>query len=80
MDNDATAETLDAVLAHGLLNSMAVITGMVDTVRRHPDMDLERRDEMLGMAADQAKYVVETLKDMVRGLPADVILALETLR
>lgn len=72
-DSDPTI----AVVAHGLLNAMAVITGNTLTVRNNWDvLDTQRRDAMLESVEKQARFVTGLLEDLVRGLPPDVDAAL----
>ena len=71
------ADPTMAVVAHGLLNAMAVIAGTTMTVRRNWDgLDPEKRDAMLGTIERQADFVTGLLQDLVRGLPPDVEAAL----
>jgi hypothetical protein len=71
---DATA----AVTAHRLLNSMAIISGAAATLREAADqLDVARRDVLLGMILDQAQLVNDTLGELVRGLPPGVLKELD---
>jgi hypothetical protein len=67
-----------AVVAHGLLNSMAAVLGGIDTARRIGDLDHDC-DRMLAMASRQSVFVIEVLKDLVLGLPAEVVAHLDSL-
>lgn len=72
---DATA----AVIAHGLLNSMAVISGAAATLREAWDaLDGPRRETLLAMITDRARQVTDTLGELARGLPPGVLKELDT--
>lgn len=74
---DWEADPTMAVVAHGLLNAMAVIAGTTMTVRRNWDrLDPEKRDAMLATVERQSEFVTGLLQDLVRGLPPDVEAAL----
>jgi hypothetical protein len=66
------------VMAHGLLNSVAVIRNAAELVVRRGDYD-EVTTELLGTIVDQAVVVAESLKDMIRGAPAALLDALDEL-
>ena len=69
-----------AVLAHALLSSVAVISGALESLLSFgDDLSLEQRLDLLRMAVSQTDYVSEVLKDMARGLPAEVIEALDNI-
>jgi K+-sensing histidine kinase KdpD len=73
------ADPTMAVVAHGLLNALAVIAGNTMTVRRNWDvLDPQRRDGMLAAVEQQAQFVTGLLQDLVRGLPPDVEAALRS--
>jgi hypothetical protein len=62
-----------AVMAHSLLGSVAVILGAAETLRANWHLTDERgRNALFDMIADQGHHVVEMLRDMATGLPADV--------
>ena len=67
-------------MAHGLLNSMAIIAGAGHTLRDSWD-DLPREQvlQLLAMITDQAAYVTEMLGDLARGLPVGVLRQLDAL-
>lgn len=68
----ADATDLDpglAVMAHGLLNSMAVVAGTLSTVEEHPEIDLEALRFMVDRALAHAGLVAAMLKDLAQGLP-----------
>lgn len=67
-----------AVVAHGLLSSMALISGSADLLaERWEQLDPERRQRLLDNMRSQSSFVIEVLKDLARGLPPDVAAALE---
>jgi hypothetical protein len=69
-----------AVIAHGLLNSVSAIQMGAYALRESWEkMSVEQRDQVLGIVADQAGHVRGILQDLIRGLPADVIRALNGL-
>jgi hypothetical protein len=74
-------DTLWAVMAHGLLTSMSVVTASLGLLRdAWDDFDVEERETLLFKAEQQALHVGAVLTDLVRGLPADVINQLDHLR
>ena len=74
-------DTLMAVMAHGLLTSMSVVTGSIGLLRdAWEDIDPAERDALLAKAEEQALHVGAVLTDLVRGLPAEVISQLDHLR
>jgi hypothetical protein len=69
-----------AVIAHSLISSVAVVTHALQSLIDYGhDFDEARRRHLLAMALTQAEYLSEVLKDMARGLPADVIDALDAI-
>lgn len=69
-----------AVIAHGLLNSISAIQmGAYALKESWTKMTEEQRDQVLSIVADQASHVRGILQDMIRGLPGDVIRALNGL-
>lgn len=69
-----------AVMAHGLLNSMAIISGAAGTLREMwADLPADRREQLLRMITEQAEYVSEMLADLARGLPVGVLRELDAL-
>lgn len=69
-----------AVMAHGLLNSMAIISGAAATLREMwADLPADRREQLLRMITEQAEYVSEMLGDLARGLPVGVLRQLDAL-
>lgn len=75
---DDQADPTLAVIAHALLNSMAVITGNTRLLLEH-DLTPERRRELLQRVESQATHVTGILQDLVRGLPAGTLDLLEAL-
>lgn len=68
-----------AIVAHGLLGSLAVCAGSLKTVLHHPELPEEKRVELLRMAEEQADHMAGVLLDLVRGLPAESREALDRL-
>lgn len=67
-----------AVVAHSLLSSMAVIAGAADTlVDRADRLSPEQTSALLEMIEGQATHVSGVLRDLVLGMPADALSALE---
>ena len=79
--NVTVAEDADAVLAvvaHGLINAAypALMAGL--TLQRH-DLSAESRAELLAIVVDRTRIVVDTLHDLLRGVPPDLFDTLEAL-
>lgn len=73
-------DTLMAVMAHGLLTAMSVVTGSIGLLREAWDeIPSEEREHMLARAEQQALHVGAVLTDLVRGLPPEVIEQLDQL-
>jgi hypothetical protein len=71
----ALEDPTTAIVAHGLLNSMAVLTGTATTMLDHWDKvieDPERGRELLLRIVRQASMASGVLEDLVRGLPPQV--------
>jgi hypothetical protein len=67
-----------AVIAHGLLNSMAVLSGTATTMIDNWDRvaaDPVQARQMLERIARHARLASGVLEDLVRGMPADVATA-----
>lgn len=78
--DDRLPDPTAAVMAHGLLNSMAIIGGAARTLQDSWDaLPAEHRDRLLSMIADQAEHVGGMLGDMARGLPIGALEELEAL-
>jgi K+-sensing histidine kinase KdpD len=76
-DDDA----LIAVMAHGLLTSMSVVTGTIGLLREAwEEFDAAERGTMLAKAEEQALHVGAVLNDLVRGLPPEALRLLDELR
>ena len=72
MPEEASNAALTAVVAHGLLNGVAIARGSVETLRLHWDkLDDERRLRLLQTADNQLVLVSDILGDLVRGIPAE---------
>ena len=70
--DDATGAAFTAVVAHGLLNAVAIARGSVETAILHWDrLDDERKQRLLKSADDQLILVSDMLGDLVRGIPAE---------
>jgi len=70
-----------AVVAHGLLTSMAVIHAGVVTVWEHlADLPPEKRDYLFERILAHTTFVSETLRDMTQGLPEGVLGELEAMQ
>jgi hypothetical protein len=72
------ADATVAVIAHALLNSMAVITGTISTLI-DADLPPARRADLLARALGQAEHVTGVLQDLVRGMNPTLFEALEHL-
>src|SRR5947207_2941363 len=58
-----------AVVAHGLLRSITVVQGGVETLRRRWDLlDACTRDEIMQAVMDHAVLIGASLQDLVRGM------------
>ncbi|MBV8161618.1 MAG: hypothetical protein JO265_11910 [Acidimicrobiia bacterium] len=71
----ALEDTTTAVVAHGLLNSMAAVTGTATLLLDHWELfaeDPEQARRLLLRIVRQASMASGVLEDLVRGLPADV--------
>jgi hypothetical protein len=69
---------LYAVMAHGLLSSVALIQGAgraIDGDHVGP----EKRERLVRIIREQADYLADVLRDIVRGLPPDVVRELNAL-
>lgn len=65
-----------AVVAHGLLGSVAVVSGAVSMLVEHPELDAAERADLLDLAGRQATLMAGVLQDLMRGVPPDVVDAL----
>ena len=73
---DAFADATTAVIAHALLNSMAVISGAASLLLEH-DLSPEDQRNLLTRVQAQAGHVTGILQDLVRGLPGSALDALQ---
>jgi hypothetical protein len=72
------SDAIIAVVAHSLLSSMSVVAGAAHTLEhRWDDLGPGRRADLLAMITTQSDHVAGVLRDLVRGLPADALSALE---
>jgi hypothetical protein len=69
-----------AVVAHGLLGSLAVISGAAATLKEQGRrLDEATRDTLLQMIITQTNHVSGVIGDLARGLPPEVLRALSEL-
>ena len=69
-----------AVIAHSMISSAAVIANALQSVLAYgDDLPAEQRRKLLEMGLTQAQYLIEVLKDLARGLPAEVIDVLDAI-
>ena len=69
-----------AVIAHSLISSVAVVSSAIHSLLSFgEELSADKREELLRMALTQAEYLSEVLKDLARGLPAEVIDALDAI-
>ncbi|GAC1586871.1 MAG: hypothetical protein NVS3B21_01300 [Acidimicrobiales bacterium] len=77
---DAQLDSISGVVAHGLLNSMAVVVGTMTTLADHwSRIDEAARADLLSRGVEQALFVTDTLRDLVMGLPLGASSLLEEL-
>ena len=73
MERHRTREELEArtaVLAHGLLTSMSVVSAGVRTIWEHwADLPLQERDHLFERILVHGDLVTDGLKDLAQGLP-----------
>ena len=70
-EDDGSSAALTAVVAHGLLNAVAIARGSVETVMLHWEkLDDARKQKLLDTADAQLILVSDMLGDLVRGIPA----------
>ena len=78
----ALEDTTTAVVAHGLLNSMAVLAGTATTMLDNWDRlaaDPDHAKLLLERIERHARLASGVLEDLVRGLPIPVIQTLESI-
>jgi K+-sensing histidine kinase KdpD len=74
-------DTLMAVMAHGLLTAMSIVTGSIGLLKEAWDeLEAPERESLLAKAEEQALHVGAVLNDLVRGLPPEVLQHLDHLR
>jgi K+-sensing histidine kinase KdpD len=74
------ADDLLAVVAHSLLNSMAVVSGNAETLLEHWEhVDVATRSDLLRRIVTQAAHVNGVLTDLVRSGRPELVQALEQL-
>ncbi|HUP85597.1 MAG TPA: hypothetical protein VM143_08015 [Acidimicrobiales bacterium] len=74
------ADPTVAVIAHSLISSVAVVNSAIQSLIAYgDDLGSAKRTALLHMALTQAEYLSEVLKDMARGLPCEVIEALDAI-
>jgi hypothetical protein len=67
-------------MAHGLLNSVAIIGGAAHTLQESwTSLPVDERDRLLRMISEQAAHVAAMLGELARGLPVGVLQELEAL-
>jgi hypothetical protein len=77
---DLAPDPSTAVIAHSLISSAAVVSSAIQSLLTFgDDLGVDKRDELLRMALTQAEYMTEVLKDLARGLPPEVIAALDAI-
>lgn len=69
-----------AVVAHGLLNSMSVVSGTLLTLQEDGHrLSAATQQDLLGRATEQCEVVIGMLRDFARGFPPGLIAALDAL-
>ncbi|HET6794522.1 MAG TPA: hypothetical protein VFH45_08780 [Acidimicrobiales bacterium] len=69
-----------AVIAHGLLNSVSAVQMGAHALKESwRDLSDAQRNDIIQVVADQAGHIRGILQDLIRGLPPEVIRALNTL-
>lgn len=84
VDDDTMTGALDdaalAVVAHSLLNSVSAIQMGAHALRESwQSMSETQRSEVIAIVADQAAHVRGILQDLIRGLPLEVLRALNNI-
>jgi hypothetical protein len=79
LDMDSDVATV-AVMAHGLLGVVGVISGAATMLQgRFDRLSPSKREELLGMIIEQAGLLAGVLQDLMRGLPPEQQTRLEAL-
>jgi hypothetical protein len=69
------------VVAHGLLTSMAVVSGGLVTLWEHwTDLSPAKRDHLFERVLAHTTFVVDGLRDLAQGLPDGALAELEALQ
>jgi hypothetical protein len=77
---EAAPDPTTAVIAHSLISSVAVVSSAIQSLLTFgDDLGPEKHEELLRMALTQAEYMSDVLKDLARGLPPEVIDALDAI-
>ncbi|MCU1486557.1 MAG: hypothetical protein JWN67_3303 [Actinomycetia bacterium] len=80
--NDTTDDTdaVLAVVAHGLLNTLASLTGALRTLDHHWDvLAPEKQRELLELAEARCDVMEGILRDLIRATPPETVHALDEL-
>ena len=77
---DRAGDSTEAVVAHGLLNSMAVVAAGLGTLWDHwNDLTPAKRDYLFQRVLTHVSFVTDALRDLTRGLPEEAQRALDAL-
>lgn len=72
--------SINAVAAHGMLHSLTVAKGAVETVRQHwAQLDDETRTRLLSRAEEHLSFLADSFGDMIRGIPSETRRFLDSL-
>lgn len=72
--------SINAVAAHGMLHSLTVAKGSVETVRQHWErLDPETRLRLLARAEEHLAFLSQSLGDLIRGIPSEARQFLDSL-
>ena len=75
------ADSGAAVVAHGLLSSMAVVSAGIVTVWEHwADLSPAKRDYLFERILAHTNFVAEALRDLTHGLPEGAIAEFEAMQ
>jgi K+-sensing histidine kinase KdpD len=78
---DSFGDDLLAVVAHSLLNSMAVVSGNAETILEHrARLSDEQVVDLLERIVTQAGHVIGVLTDLVRSGRPELVEALEQMQ
>ncbi len=70
-----------AVVAHGLLTSMSVVSAGITTMWEHwADLTPEKRDHLFARILAHSDFVSDVLRDLTQGMPAGVVAELEAMQ